>query len=93
MISACARLWAPAADLTVSGPAPKHAYGKVEVCWRSTRHKRLLGAECDRRVRVLHGRLRVSFHLGKQARQGTVTVSVKDGNGHKVLKRVRVLRT
>jgi hypothetical protein len=68
----------PNAYLSVAGPVPKGFSGRVHVCWRSMRDKRVLGSRCTT-LHVKHGVILVIFHTSARARRGKITVTVSAG--------------
>jgi hypothetical protein len=64
--------------LSVSGPVPKGVSGRVRVCWRSMRAKRVLGSRCAT-LHVEHGAIAVIFHTSARARRGKITVTLSRG--------------
>ncbi len=68
----------PSGHLSVAGPVPKGVSGRVRVCWRSMRDKRVLGSRCAT-LHVKHGAISVIFHTSARARRGKITVTVSAG--------------
>jgi hypothetical protein len=71
--------------LSVAGPVPKGVSGRVRVCWRSMRDKRVFGSRCAI-IHVRRGAISVIFHTSARARQGRIAVTVSAG--HRLLARL-----
>jgi hypothetical protein len=75
----------PNGHLSVAGPVPTGVSGRVRVCWRSMRDKRVLGSRCAT-IHVKRGAISVVFHTSARARQGKIKVTVRAG--HRLLARL-----